>query len=246
MRAAPVGWHCARCVHLDSRQAPVTRWRPRTGGTLGATRVTPVVAALIAINLIVFIVEESEFDPVVTRFAMLPLVTRHEPYRLITAAFLHENVTHIALNMLTLIVVGPAVEAALGRIRCLALYLLSAVGGEVLSYLIGPLLEYSFGASGAIFGLMGAYFVLARRRRWDLSLITPLIVVNLIFSFLDPAIDWRAHVGGLVVGAVVAWVFAATESLPTPSRRLAQTVTCAGVLALLALVSRVPPGHVHL
>jgi membrane associated rhomboid family serine protease len=246
MREAPVGWQCARCVHRDSRDAPVTRWRPRAGGTLGATRVTPVVAAIIAVNVVVFIYEESNFNSVVSRFALLPIATQHQPYRLITAAFLHQSITHIALNMFTLVVIGPAVEAALGRTRCLAVYLLAAFGGEVLSYLIGPLLEYSVGASGAIFGLMGAYFILARRRRWDLSLITPLIVINLVFSFLDPAIDWRAHVGGLLVGAAVAWIFLATEPLPTAQRRIAQPAACVAILAVLALLSRLPPGHVHL
>jgi membrane associated rhomboid family serine protease len=246
MRAAPVGWQCARCVHRDSRDAPVSRWRPRAGGTLGATRVTPVVAALIAVNVVVFIYEESNLNSVVNRFALLPLVTRHEPYRLITAAFLHANITHIALNMFTLVVIGPAVEAALGHIRCLAVYLLAAFGGEVLSYLLGPLREYSVGASGAIFGLMGAYFILARRRRWDLSLITPLIVINLVFSFLDPAIDWRAHVGGLLVGAAVAWIFLATEPLPARLRQTAQPAACVAILAGLALLSRLPAGHIHL
>jgi membrane associated rhomboid family serine protease len=246
MRAAPVGWQCADCVHRDSLTAPVTQWRPRRGGTLGATQVTPVVAAIIALNVIVFLVEESDFNSIVSRFALLPIVTEHQPYRLITAAFLHESVTHIALNMLTLVVVGPAVEAALGRIRCLAVYLLAAFGGEVLSYLVGPLREYSLGASGAIFGLMGAYYVLARQRRWDLSLITPLIVINLVFSFLDPAIDWRAHVGGLLVGAGVAAILSSTAGLPTSRRRVVQPAACVAVLAVLALLSRLPPGHVHL
>jgi membrane associated rhomboid family serine protease len=145
--------------------------------------------------------------------------------------------------MLTLVIVGPAVEAALGRVRCLAAYLIAAFGGEVLSYLVGPLDQYSLGASGAIFGLMGAYFVLARRRGWDLSLITPLIVINLVFSFLDPAIDWRAHVGGLLTGAALAWVFEQTESLPAWSRRTVQPAACITAVALLALISTLPPGH---
>jgi membrane associated rhomboid family serine protease len=246
MREAPVGWQCPRCIHRDSRRAPVTHWRPTGTGTLGATKVTPVVAAIIAVNVVIFVVEKTNFRSIVARFALLPAVTAHQRYRLITAAFLHESVTHIALNMVTLVVVGPAVEAALGRVRCLAVYLTAAFGGEVLSYLVGPLDQYSLGASGAIFGLMGAYYVLARQRRWDLSLITPLIVINLIFSFLDPAIDWRAHVGGLLTGAALAWIFTRTASLPAAVRRTVQPVACLAVVAGLGLLSFLPPGRIHL
>jgi membrane associated rhomboid family serine protease len=244
MREAPVGWQCARCIHRDSRTAPVTQWRPSRGGTLGATRLTPVVIGILAVNVLVFLYEETNFDSVVSRFALYPPLTRQQPYRLLTGAFLHASFTHIALNMVSLIIVGPAVEAAVGRWRTVALYLLAAVGGEVLSFLLGPLTELSLGASGAIFGLMGAYFVLARRRGWDTSLIVPLIVINLGFSFLDPAIDWRAHVGGLLVGAAVAYAFSATESMVPARRRLAEPAVVVGVLAVLALLSRLPPGHV--
>ncbi len=244
MREAPVGWQCARCVRHDSRRAPVTRWQPRARGTLGATRLTPLVMVIVAINVIVFVIEEADFNSIVDRFSLVPYLTIHQPYRLITAAFLHANFTHILLNMLALVIIGPALEAAVGKGRFVAVYLISAVGGEVLSYLVGPIGEVSLGASGAIFGVMGAYLILARRRRWDLSIVVPLIGINLLFSFLDPAIDWRAHVGGLAVGALLAWVFSWAEERPASVRRAIEPLACVGVLVVLGVLSRIPPGHV--
>ncbi len=244
MREAPVGWQCESCIHRHAETTPETRWAPRRG-TLGATRMTPVIAALIAVNVVVFVIEEV--DPsVILRFDMIPAFVPTEPYRLVTAAFLHANFTHILFNMITLAVVGPAVEAAIGRSRTLALYLLAGFAGNILSFLIGAINEQAVGASGAIFGLIGAYFVLARLRGWDVSVIAPLLVVNLIFTFLDPAIDWRAHVGGLVVGAAMAYAFDRTRRLAAGARRIAEPTLVVAVLAALVLLSRLPPGHVRL
>jgi membrane associated rhomboid family serine protease len=246
MREAPVGWQCTRCVHNDAKTAPVSRWRPRQVGTLGASRLTPVVIVLIALNVVIFLIEETNLNSIAFRYALIPILTPGERYRLITAAFLHASFTHIFLNMITLAIIGPAVETAIGKSRFVAVYLLAAFGGEVCSYLLGPLNVESLGASGAIFGLMGAYFVLARRRGWDLSIVVPLIVINLIFSFLDPAIDWRAHVGGLAIGALVAVVFLWTEGRAPKVRRAAEPLACAAILVALGALSFLPPGHVNI
>ena len=260
MREAPVGWQCARCVHDDSRRAPVTRWRPSGGGRLGSTRLTPVVVALIVINLAVFLWEQTNYSNIVGRFGMLAnaftpqgqLVGVHNGqwYRLFTAPFLHASWGHIIFNMATLAIVGSPVEAELGKARFTALYLVSALGGSVGSYLLSRQNVLGVGASGAIFGLFGAYYVLARRRGWDISTIAALIIVNLIIGFATPAIDWRAHLGGLVTGAVVAIGLAHSTDLRRVAGRATEvaaaagtTLGAAGVLALLTLL---PPGHVNL
>jgi membrane associated rhomboid family serine protease len=244
MREAPVGWQCPQCIHDDHRRAPVTHWRPSGGGTLGASRLTPLVMALVALNAVIFLYEETNFDSIVFRFALIPAFTTNEPYRLVTAAFLHASFTHILLNMVGLIVIGPAVESAVGRTRFVILYLLAAVGGEVASYLVGPLNEVSLGASGAVFGLFGAYYVLARRRRWDTQIVLVFIAINLAYSFLDTSIDWRAHVGGLAVGAGVAAIYNRCESLPAVTRPWVETAAYAGVLVAIAVLSRLPAGHI--
>ncbi|MGH9121879.1 MAG: rhomboid family intramembrane serine protease, partial [Acidimicrobiales bacterium] len=88
---------------------------------------TPTVIAVIAVNVAVFLIEETNFNSIVDRFAMLPIEVHHQPYRLITAAFLHANVEHILFNMLALAIVGPSVEVVVGKARFLAIYLLAAM-----------------------------------------------------------------------------------------------------------------------
>jgi membrane associated rhomboid family serine protease len=264
MRQAPVGWQCAKCVHRDSRQSPVTRWRPGTMGRLGNTRMTPVVIALIAINIVVYLWEQASGTVVVAagfravawnraqfNYGMWPYMVHHgQWYRLLTAPWLHANFEHILFNMVTLAIVGPPVEAELGRTRFLGLYLVSALGGSVGSYLLSNANAIGVGASGAIFGVMGAYFVLARRRGWDLSMIGGLIVVNLIIGFTSSTIDWRAHLGGLVSGGLVAAGLAYAMDLRRRASQLVEVAagagTVLGVAAVLAALTILPPGHVNL
>jgi membrane associated rhomboid family serine protease len=253
MREAPVGWQCASCVKQGARVSPTIRWRPSAPGRLGNTRLTPVVTVLILINVAVFLWEQTKFDNIVRRFAMWPYGVHylHQWYRLITAAFLHEGWEHIILNMISLAIVGPAVEAELGKARFAALYLLAALGGSVASYLLDNQNTLGLGASGAIFGLFGAYYVLARRRRWDLSAISGLLVVNLILGFAVSGIDWRAHLGGLITGAVVCLGFdhlslGASREQGRGAEIAGGAAVVASTVVVLTLLTLLPPGHVNL
>lgn len=252
MRQAPVGWQCARCVHEGARQSPVVRWQPGGGGgRLGRTRITPVVIALIVVNVIVFIYEEHEsLDyALVSHYFVVPDLVHRHPFSLISSAFMHLNVEHILLNMITLAIVGPAVEAEIGRARFLLLYLLAAVGGSVAFYLLAPYNEPGAGASGAIFGVMSAYFVLARIRGWEVQTISVLLVVNILYSFTG-GIAWQDHLGGLVTGGLVClgmlWV---PRGRPRPSE-LTEAVRAVAVgvatLVVLGLLLQIPYGHVNL
>jgi membrane associated rhomboid family serine protease len=249
MREAPVGWQCDACVREGARGAPTTRYRPPD--TRIGRRVTPVVALLIALNVGVFIWEETRFNEVISRFAMWPIGIHHgQWYRLVTAAFLHANFYHILFNMLGLAIIGSPVEAALGKVRFVALYLVAALGGSVASYLLSPANQLGVGASGAIFGLMGAYFVLARRGGVTNTGIGGLIAVNLLLSFTIAGIDWRAHLGGLVVGSLVAAAMAGLAGRPQwrggPAAVVAGVGTAVAVAVFLALLVTFPPGHVNL
>ncbi len=252
MREAPVGWQCQSCVHEGARQAPVTRWRPRAGagagqrGALGATRLTPVVGILIAINVVVYLIEQTNYVSIVSRFALLPIAVHHQPYRLLTAAFLHANLGHIFFNMVSLAILGAPVEATLGRARFIAVYLLAALGGSVASYIFSPALQYGLGASGAVFGLMGAYFVLARRHRWDTTTVLVLIVFNFGYSFIQSGIDWRAHLGGLLTGAAVAFALVVASERRTPPPIVGQIAVSVVSLAVLAGFAQISPGHFNL
>jgi membrane associated rhomboid family serine protease len=196
-----------------------------------------VVRVLVALNVAAFLISSARLS-VIDRFALEPNQIAAGQYeRLITAAFLHAGLLHIVFNMLGLYIVGPTLEAAIGRVRFIALYVMAALGGSVLSYLFSNPRIQGVGASGAIFGLFGAYFVIARSRRADTGGILAIIAINLVFSFADPLIDWRAHVGGLVVGTVVAAAFALAETRP-PSQRRAIEVG-ATIVVLVAMVGLV-------
>ncbi|MDA8045542.1 MAG: rhomboid family intramembrane serine protease, partial [Actinomycetota bacterium] len=196
MREAPVGWQCSTCVRHDARTSPVTRWRPsgvNRHGRLGNSRLTPVTVALIVVNVIAYVYERQHLTySFEVKYFLVPMLVHQHWYALITSAFLHASVTHILLNMISLAIVGPAVEAEIGPVRFLILYLMSALGGSVGFYLLAPQNEAGVGASGAIFGLMGAYFVVARLRRWPTQQILALLVINALFSF-SGGIAWQDH-----------------------------------------------------
>jgi len=197
----------------------------------------PVVTyALIAINVAAFIAQMASGN-LEKQLTLWPLaVADGQLYRLATAAFLHYGATHLLKNMWALYVVGPPLEMWLGRLRFGALYALSGLGGSVLVYLLSSLSTATVGASGAIFGLFDATFVVAKRLTLDVRWVAAVIVINLVFTFVVPAvssqlISWQAHVGGLVTGGVVA---AAYVYPPRERRNLIQTAVTIVALAVFA------------
>jgi membrane associated rhomboid family serine protease len=207
-----------------------------------------VVIGLIVVNVICYVASGFGKPSVIDRLGMWPNGVHylHEDYRLVTSLFLHLDFLHIAFNMFALLIVGPAVEVMLGKSRFLALYLLAGLGGNVCSYLIAPASGLSAGASGAIMGVMGAYVVIGLRRRLPIAPVVALIVINLVIGFSGD-IDWRAHLGGLVTGAVLAYVFDAAGRLRERQAELALTIGgSVAVFGVLALVlTSVAPGHVN-
>ena len=129
-------------------------------------------------------------------------------YRFITAMFLHAGIIHILFNMMILWQIGSVIEMRIGSPRFIALYALSGLGGGLASFLLNDPYTVSVGASGAIFGLLGAYVVLARRLNVNHSQVLGLIGINLVLGFVMPGIDWHAHLGGLAVGAASAALLA--------------------------------------
>lgn len=245
LRSAAVGQQCIECIrgaNQGSRQGT-----GQFGGRVATGR--PVVTyTLVALNILAYIVElvysktvdygamiGHAYDPAIRDSVGLAV---GDWYRLLSSAFLHEppgsgiGLLHIAFNMWALIVVGPAIERALGRVRFIAVYLVSALGGSVLFYLLAAQNEPAIGASGAIFGLFGAWFVLARRLRLDARMIIGLIAVNLLISFTVSGIAWQDHVGGLIAGAALtaAYVYA-----PRANRALIQAGATIGLIALLVV-----------
>jgi membrane associated rhomboid family serine protease len=249
MRDAAVGHQCVECVRTGHRT--VRQSRTIFGGRVNSRPV--VTMTLIGINLL-FYVGELMSATFVNRFEMIGLVgpkgfplagvANGEWYRLITAAFLHLpprggsfGITHILFNMWALWVVGPQLEQVFGRLRYTVLYILSALGGNVLLYLVDPH-QPAVGASGAIFGLFAAYFVVGRRLGADTRGIAFLILINLMFTFTFSGISWEGHVGGLVTGAVLAAAFAYAPRARPQQRAVQATASglVAAVLVVLTLV----------
>jgi membrane associated rhomboid family serine protease len=236
MIPASVGFQCPECVKQGNSSV-------RQARTVFGGRVTDdpgwVSKVLIGLNVVAFVLQQA-VDGFTTRFfdlAALPPgdpvigVASGEYYRLLTSAFLHGGVVHLLLNMYALYLFGPPVEAALGRVRFAALYLVAALGGSALSYAFANPVQPSLGASGAVFGLLGAFLVINRRLGRDTSGVMVLLAIIFAYGFLVPRIDWRAHLGGLVVGALCAAVIAYA---PTDRRRTAVHVL--GLVAILLVV----------
>jgi membrane associated rhomboid family serine protease len=160
-------------------------------------------------------------------------VAAGEGWRLLTAMFLHYGALHLLMNMYALWILGRNLEAALGPVRYLGLYLLAGLGGNVAAYVFTEQFRPTAGASTAVFGLFAALFVLLRRLGRDTSSIVPVIVVNVVFTLLIPNISIPGHFGGLVTGAAVAAVLAYA---PRGRRAVLQGAGC-GVIAVLLLVA---------
>jgi membrane associated rhomboid family serine protease len=157
-------------------------------------------------------------------------VSSGEYYRLVTSMFLHYGILHLALNMWALWVLGRNLEAALGPLRFAALYLLAGLGGSVTVYYLSAQHRETAGASGAIFGLFAAIFIIMRRLGRDTSAIIPILVINLVFTFTIPSISWQGHIGGMITGGLVAAILAYA---PRRNRTLVQAVGCALVFVAL-------------
>jgi rhomboid protease GluP len=133
-------------------------------------------------------------------------VATGEWYRILTVALVHGGLTHLAFNMWALFVLGNPIEKAFGRNRFLVIFFISLIAGSVASLALSPVNQPSVGASGALFGLFGALAVTGRKIGVDVRSILVLIGINFALGFILPNIDWHAHLGGLIGGAIAAKV----------------------------------------
>ncbi|MFD9358171.1 rhomboid family intramembrane serine protease [Streptomyces sp. NPDC060031] len=250
MISASVGFQCPECVregsgtgHRPTANAP----RTLAGGVVAADPQL-VTRILIGINVAVFLAA-AVFPALVIQLELLgryveyvgaPLegVSTGQYHRLLTSVFLHVEWWHIIGNMLGLWFIGGPLEAALGRARYLAVYLLSGLGASALVYLLTPPNTPTLGASGAVFGLLGATVVLARRLRYEMRPLVTAVVLMLVLTFVPFGgslnVSWQAHIGGLVTGALLA--LGLLRPAAGRNRTLIQWGTCAVVFLLAAAV----------
>jgi membrane associated rhomboid family serine protease len=253
MRSAAVGQQCVDCVGQGARATRQVRTvfggRPAAGAVVTWT----LVAINVALYLAIWVRPSLVDNLGMLGYARYGAggswhgVAAGEWYRLITSAFVAPGaglsglgLLDILFNMWALIFVGPALEGFLGRMRFLAVYLLSAVGGSVMYYYLAPQNQIAAGASGAIYGLFGAWFVVSRRLRLDSRGIVALIAINLVLSFSLHNIAWQDHIGGLLTGAVLtaAYVYA-----PARNRAVVQALATIAVLAVMVIAVLVRNGQ---
>jgi membrane associated rhomboid family serine protease len=229
MSQASVGFHCPQCVRRGGQKVITPR----------SLEVRPwLTQVLIGVNVYVFVlgialVAAQGVGDLTARGALDgDQVAEGEWWRLITSGFLHRNTLHLALNMLVLWFLGSQVESALGRGRYAIVYFGSLLGGSLGALLLSPTAT-TVGASGAIFGIMGAAVALQMRRGLDIwsTGVGSLLVINLVVTFLVPGISIGAHLGGLVIGFVTGFLIA---DAPAGSPRATWTV--AGCLVLTAVL----------
>jgi membrane associated rhomboid family serine protease len=236
---ASVGFHCPECV----AQGRAATRAPRTvaGARLGQRPV--VTISLIVINLAFFLVTavqgRSAMDlsgsALYLQGGLIPAeVASGEYWRLVTAGFLHGNLIHIATNMLSLYWLGIPLERILGRSRMLTIYLLSLLGSSVSVFLFSAPVSLTIGASGAVYGLMGALVVTFRRLRLDLRPLIVVLALNIFVTFQYPGLSWQGHLGGLVVGAISG---AAMVFPPRSTRRAWQWGVSIGLVVGLAVLT---------
>lgn len=248
-RAAAVGIQCVDCVKAQNSTQRTAR--TQFGGTVRAGRpiVTWVIIGLCVVVLVLEYVLGQRFE---FKFAYIPAATLAEPWRMLTASLLHDTsfLPHLLFNMYALWLLGQALEPALGRIRFLAVYVISALGSSVGVLLMaapangGAWVTPVIGASGAIFGLFGALFVIFRRLGRSTKQILIIIGINAVLGFVVPNVAWQAHLGGLVTGALLGLVLAYA---PKNRRSLVQVGGIVGVVVLLGVLTLIkvlatPPG----
>ena len=228
LRSAAVGQQCVECVRAGHQGG-----RPVSGmfGGRGGSRAAVVTWTLVALNILLYLVEWIR-PGLANDMEMLGL-----------GRFSANGPLDIIFNMWALIVVGPSLERTLGPVRYLTVYLVSAVGGSVIYYYLAPVSQPALGASGAIFGLLGAWFVVARRLRIDSRWLVAIVVLNLGFDLLlRSQIAWQAHVGGLLAGGLLtaAFVYA-----PRRQRVLLQAGAAVALVGVMAVAVAIRSHDIH-
>lgn len=198
----------------------------------------PITSALLIVNVLVWLGQISPFGYLFTnQFFFAPLLAPFEPWRMLTAGFVHDwsGPMHILFNSYAIWIFGRALEPMLGTLRFLVLYLTSIVGGSVaVLWLSNPQIPV-VGASGALFGLMGAYFVVIRTLGGNATTLFILIAINFSLGLFVPGISWEGHLGGLITGLAIAGIYASTRR---PKQRFAQVLGVAAIWGVLVVLTQ--------
>ncbi len=175
---------------------------------------TPITSALLVLNGLIWLGQISPLGYLFTnQFFFAPIFAPFEPWRMLTSGFVHDwsGPWHILLNSYAIWIFGRQLEPMLGALRFLVIYLTSIIGGSVAVLWLSDPAVPVVGASGALFGLMGAYFIILRSLGGNPSQIFALIAINFSMGFFVSGISWEGHLGGLITGLLVALVYASNR-----------------------------------
>jgi membrane associated rhomboid family serine protease len=226
---------CVDCVNEGKRTVRTARTLVGAEVSNGRAIITPV---LIAINVLAYVVTvfqsgspmNNDRSGFFTATSMIPeLTAQGEWWRILTSGFMHFGLIHLALNMAVLYVVGTNVEQELGRLRFSAVYFLSLLGGSASAFYFGTVCQELAGASGAVFGLMGALLILWKRQRRDISTIVVVVGINLVSNLFTNA-SLLGHLGGFVIGGLLTL---AMVRAPAQNRNLYQILAVMAAVVLL-------------
>jgi membrane associated rhomboid family serine protease len=241
LRPASVGFQCPECVARGNAGLRSAR-APYGGVAVDAALITVTIAVL---NVVVYILtalnstggfRDNAGSTLFVRLGLFPaaVAINDEYWRLVTSMFVHYGPWHLLSNMLALAVVGAGLEQVFSRWRYLAVYMVAGLGGSTAVYLFDAPISLSVGASGAIFGLFGAYLVVAKKARLDYRPMLLVIGINLVATFAIPNISKLAHIGGLVTGIIAAAVIVYAPR--GRNRTSVQVLGLGGMLAVMALL----------
>jgi membrane associated rhomboid family serine protease len=249
MRSAAVGFHCPDCARKAGNPTQ------RAMRQVQRARTPYVAIVLVALGVAVFVTDmlwtvdlpagggRTLREGVLSWEGQLfgPNVAAGDWWRPITVGFVHANLIHVGFNMLLLYLLGQMLEPAMGRLRFFAAYALSLMGGSALILLMAPD-QRTVGASGAVFGLMGAAIIGLRARGVDpfQTGIGPLLIMNLVITFVMPGISIAGHIGGLLAGAVAGYLMFELGPRMQGGERTA-TLLCLGAAAGLFYLCLVLP-----
>ena len=241
MTPTPVGMRCPECARQRTR---VTR------GAVGPGRAdAPATFVLIALNVAAYLAEigggggglSPGGSSILFDFGLYgPYVAEGEWYRLLTSGFLHGSLIHIGFNMFALFWLGRLLEPAIGTPRFVALYFVSLFAGSFGALLLSPD-SLTIGASGAVFGIFGATFVIARNRGVDglAASIGVVLLLNLAITFGNPEISIGGHLGGLAGGLLCALIVVAGERGMLGERRLPMELLAMAAIGFFSVASAI-------
>jgi membrane associated rhomboid family serine protease len=239
MTPTPVGMRCPECARQRTR---VTR-----GAAAPGRGDAPATYVLIALNVVAYLAEiaggsgglSGTNGSIIGDFALQgTAVADGEWYRLLTGGFLHAGLFHIGFNMFALFILGRLLEPSIGTPRFLALYFASLFAGSFGALLLSDPADLTVGASGAIFGLFGAAFVIARGRRLDTvaSELGFILLINLALTFGISGISIGGHLGGLAGGLICGLLIVAGERGMLGRSRVALELVAMTLVAAASIV----------